>query len=309
MLFSVGYYLSSDSVISTNDLLIGQRGLGVVAPGVSDSATTVLAISPGVPPGNYYLGAIADFTGSRGEANETNNAILGGPITISSGPELEASSVKGPSVSGTSLSILITNAVRNTGTGNSGPFAVGIYLSSTSNSTSNAVKLASRSISNLGPAMTDTASTPVHLSTSLVPGPYYVIVTADDADVVAEMNEANNAASTPILILTGPDLVVTAVSGPESVSLGGSILVTNCVENRSMLAVTSPFRVGLYLSVDTRITTNDLRIGTRTITTGLAGGESSTAVTMVNLPVLSTGRYRLGAIVDYDDEAVEADES
>src|SRR5207249_2496175 len=65
----------------------------------------------------------------------------------------------------------------------------------------------------------------------------------------------------------------------------------------------------LYLSVDTRITTNDLRIGTRTIATGLAAGESSTAATLVNLPFLSTGRYRLGAIVDDIDGAVESDES
>src|SRR5206468_6049201 len=119
--------------ISTNDLRIGERSLGILLPGASDSASTLLSIPLDVPPGSYYLGAIADYQGARGEANENNNAILGGPITISVGPDLEVSLVSGPSVSGTSLSIVITNSVRNAGTGNPGPFIVGIYLSSASN--------------------------------------------------------------------------------------------------------------------------------------------------------------------------------
>src|SRR5262249_8175888 len=112
-----------------------------------------------------------------------------------------------------------------------------------------------------------------------------------------------------ILILKGPDLVVTSVSGPASVGVGGSILVTSRVENASMLDLTSSFRVGLYLSVNTQITTNDLMIGMRRITNGLAAGQNSTAITLVNLPVLAAGHYQLGAIVDDAGEATEADES
>jgi subtilase family serine protease len=307
--FSVGFYLSADPVIGTNDYRLGERTLNILVAGTASSATTILSIPPGLPAGTYYLGAIADDRAVRGESNEFNNGIVTGPITIAIGPDLQVASVIAPAVAGTGLFIQITNSIQNAGTGNPGPFNFAVYLSPVTTLTTNAILLARRPLPGLDAGTTLTTNTLVALSSQLVPGPYYILVVVDDTDDVMESNENNNAASTPILILKGPDLVVTSVTNPDQAAIGATILVTNRVENTGFLPVTAPIRVGLYLSSNDQITTNDLRIGSRLIPAGLAVGEGSTDVTPVTLPFLSTGPYRLGAIVDDIETVPESDES
>src|SRR5712692_6123797 len=72
----------------------------------------------------------------------------------------------------------------------------------------------------------------------------------------------------------GPDLIVTAVSGPGTAGTGGAITITNTVRNMGMTDIGATFSVGLYLSTEAIITTNDLRIGTRTVA-GLGAGQIS----------------------------------
>ena len=70
-----------------------------------------------------------------------------------------------------------------------------------------------------------------------------------------------------------------------------------------------PFRVGVYLSDDDTITTDDTLIGWRD-GLDLSAAQSSTASTTITLPLdLTPGTYHLGAIVDDLDLVAEGDET
>jgi hypothetical protein len=57
----VGFYLSSDSTISTADRFIGECIISVLDPGASSPCNLIAVQLPNVPPSTYYLGAIVDY--------------------------------------------------------------------------------------------------------------------------------------------------------------------------------------------------------------------------------------------------------
>jgi len=72
--FAVKFYLSVDVTINAaEDILVGQRIVGGLAPGASDVADTYLTIPDSAAPGDYYLGAIADADDEVVESSEDNN--------------------------------------------------------------------------------------------------------------------------------------------------------------------------------------------------------------------------------------------
>jgi subtilase family serine protease len=94
--FYVGFFLSSDPLVTEADLWIGSRWLGGLAPGGSSSASTVVTIPANLAPGTYYLGMIVDdfatYIGDEWdgyyvhdnakESDETNNTLSGGTIVV-----------------------------------------------------------------------------------------------------------------------------------------------------------------------------------------------------------------------------------
>lgn len=79
---SAGIYLSTDSIITTDDILIGTRPVAALTAGTSWIANTSVTIPTDLPPGNYYLGTIADYNNIEVESVETNNALTGAMLTI-----------------------------------------------------------------------------------------------------------------------------------------------------------------------------------------------------------------------------------
>jgi subtilase family serine protease len=78
----VRFYLSADNVITSADTQIGSRWVGALAAGASSADTTTVTVPPGLAPGTYYLGAIADSDNYQPETNETNNALAGATIIV-----------------------------------------------------------------------------------------------------------------------------------------------------------------------------------------------------------------------------------
>jgi lectin-like protein/CARDB protein len=74
--FSHGYYLSADSIITTGDLLLGTEStVASLAPDASQSfGARTLTIPVNTPPGNYFIGLLADRTNAVAEGRENNNA-------------------------------------------------------------------------------------------------------------------------------------------------------------------------------------------------------------------------------------------
>jgi YD repeat-containing protein len=80
--FYVGIYLSADSAITINDRLLGYAYVGGLGSGAEVNQDTSVTIPADTVTGPYFLGAVADYTGTLLESNEANNALAGNPITI-----------------------------------------------------------------------------------------------------------------------------------------------------------------------------------------------------------------------------------
>jgi subtilase family serine protease len=96
--FYVGIFLSSDPVITANDLLLGYRYVPGLGPGGESSASTTVTIPAGLAPGTYHLGVIADdfvvticdewyeycssYIDQAKESDEANNALAGNAVVV-----------------------------------------------------------------------------------------------------------------------------------------------------------------------------------------------------------------------------------
>jgi hypothetical protein len=86
--FTVGFYLSTDSTITTGDTLLGQATVSTaVNPGDTfgqSSPGKQLTIPAGTADGSYYVGMVVDAGGNVGESNEGNNTAWDS-LAVSSG--------------------------------------------------------------------------------------------------------------------------------------------------------------------------------------------------------------------------------
>ena len=84
--FRVGFYYSTDNVITTSD---PAASLTCLFPSLADTSSCngPVDIPLGLPPGTYYFGAFADITDMVTEKSETNNGRVSdsGQITIQAG--------------------------------------------------------------------------------------------------------------------------------------------------------------------------------------------------------------------------------
>jgi hypothetical protein len=71
--FDIGFYLSSDSFISTGDILLAYDTGWWGTAGFTGTFTRNVTIPGWIAPGTYYLGFIIDPSNHIGEKNESNN--------------------------------------------------------------------------------------------------------------------------------------------------------------------------------------------------------------------------------------------
>ena len=71
---TTGIYISTDSTITSSDMLIASNVTPALGGGVSDAEGALLTFPGNIAPGTYFLGALADSAGQITEKNELNNA-------------------------------------------------------------------------------------------------------------------------------------------------------------------------------------------------------------------------------------------
>ncbi len=224
--------------------------------------------------------------------------------------DLVMTQISGPASAATGTKVGLVNTVKNQGVSNAGSFYVSLYLSTDTTITTADIRVGTRLISSsLSAGGTSSATTSVTIPAALSAGTYYIGAIADCNNTQTETDETNNALTGNTIVLTiGADLVVSAINGPSSATRGTSIGVSSTVKNQGT-GSSSSFTVGLYASTDAVITTADTRIGTRSVAS-LAAGASSSATTNVTIPSTApVGTYYIGAIADYNNTALENNET
>jgi len=302
---TIAIYLSSDPVITTTDLPIGTRAV-VLPSGVISTTVTAVALSGTLSNGLYYLGAIADYNNIIREGSEANNWLATMTIDIRPGIDLAVASASAPTSAASGSTLTVSNVVRNLGTDNAPASALGIYLSADPVITTADTRVGAPSIAALAAGQSITNGTAVYIPNSVAAGSYYWGVIADYANALPETDEVNNIlAANTIDITVGADLTVRNVTGPASVTASTVFYVSNVVQNIGA-GDSAPFsRVGVYLSSDAIITTNDLLIGFRNINTIVAGATNIGGVGSTVPAATAAGAYYIGAFVDYQDRVVE----
>jgi hypothetical protein len=201
-----GYYLSADSVLSTDDALI--YVMQPVPNGVVCAyynSVSLQQIRGTTSQGTYYMIAKVDYLNSIVESNETNNTFVIGTITLTPDLTLVNLTIPTPSVEiGKILSFGYTMRSIGTAAVNS-PFRVTQFLSTDNVLSANDVSMGGNDIANL-PIGAQTISTAAQIPVSLTTGQYFLILKIDGNNQISESNEDNNVLVSPAKITINPNV-------------------------------------------------------------------------------------------------------
>jgi subtilase family serine protease len=302
---ATGYYLSTNSTIGTGDVFLGSRSVDALAPGAGASGSASLQIPLDTAPGNYYIVARADWNGAVGETTETNNDRNSSTIKI--GGDLVVSALGAPAVGMATGSITITDTTTNSGTTTLPESATGFYLSLNSSYSADDIFLGSRDVSPLGASQASAASTQVVIPLGTPSASYFVLGVADFNRVVPEINETNNTKAIGTLRV-GPDVNVSAVTGPSSAARGSSITAGDTTRNVG--GDTMPESVtSFYLSTNTTLDGTDELLGSRPVPSLAAGASDSGSLSLTIPATKNPGTYYIIAKADGPNATAEPQEN
>jgi subtilisin family serine protease/subtilase family serine protease len=301
---TTGFFLSTNLSLDAADVFLGSRHVPPLTPGAADVWSTTLRIPASMATGSYYVLAKADSEGAVPEDKETNNVKASGAVRI--GPDLVVSAVSAPATAAAGSAISVSDATKNQGGGDAAASTTRFYLSTNSALDSADVILGVRQAPPLAAGASDSASTAIVIPTDTPAGTYYVIAQADTANVVRETIETNNARASSAMKI-GPDLTVTAVSGPSSAAAGGTITMSDTTTNQGA-GTAAASATGFYLSTNGSLSTDDVFLGSRPVGE-LAAGATATASVALQLPAdTQAGSYYVIARADWNNAVAETSE-
>lgn len=267
----------------------------------------------------YYFTATVASVNMRFPASVSDIA----PRIVASYIDLVMASVsKGVSSVGNGASFVISSEEKNdgtidtTGAGNT----VGFYLSLDDKITPADTPIGSRVVAGLAAGNSDSASTSVTVPPTMEPGKYYVGACADVIRAQAESNENNNCSlasgdtvgAATITVIRAVDLVIASVS--KSVTIvpwEGSFEIFSRETNQGTTSMSAAANaVAFYLSADSRITTGDLQIGSKSVSRLAAKASSTAEAALAVVPEnVRPGVYYVGACADADSVQIETIET
>ena len=297
-------YLSRDTTVSTDDIVLGSRAVPALDPNAFDRLVTQVTIPAGTAPGAWFVIARADSEGAVAETNETNQT-LSQAITLI-GPDLSISALSAPTKVAPGASLTIDDTTLNSGAVPAGPSVTRFYLSLDAVLDASDTVLASRPVGTLtANGGFSTGATPVTLPSTITNGAYFILAVADADSSLTETTRANNVASRGIAI--GPDLTVTSLTAPVRAGSGVTINVTDQTANIG--PGNAPItETRFYLSASGTLA-DAVQIGSRPIA-ALTAGTSSSLTTQLLIPAtIPTGAYFVLARADGAEGTFEVDET
>src|SRR5262249_36576325 len=217
---ATGYYLSANTSLDSNDVLLGTRSIPALAVGASDAGSTTVTIPAATATGTYYVIAKADQGDSVPESQESNNTKWSTSIAV--GPDLTVSALTVPTTAGAGGTIAVTDTTTNSGGGAAAPTTTSFYLSANVSLDASDTLIGSRSVGALAAGAASTATTSLTIPAGTATGLYYVIAQADSANAVVEAQEANNTKFGVTQV--GADLTVTSITVPAAAGAGTTIV-------------------------------------------------------------------------------------
>ncbi len=305
-------YLSSDPVLSSNDVQTCTSALATLDPGAEQTLTancTVSAYAAAVSGPAYLIVRAASAAGVLDPNPANDTAAVAIQVNA---PDLAVSSVAAPSAAGTLQTITVSATVVNQGAGNANPSALSLTLVSASTGTM-LVSLGNFQVGALAAGGQQTVSTTYTLPSNLTEGSYLIRATADGTGAVPESDESNNSTSRPLTIGL-PDLTFGPVSFPASAAQGDTVPVTVTIVNQGA-GDSKAFSVSIVLTRDgnvcTRRTTcdesdDDWWLGYVSVP-GLAAGAQVTLTIPTPLPAdFVPLSWPVIGLIDWDNRVAES---
>ena len=315
----VGYYLSEDNYITTDDIYIGRDYVKQLATGRLSLESFVFdSESLGLANGSYYVGAIADYQSLILEETESNNECYHSIQQVNIGVKSDLDATCGV-LSYNSNNISISNVITtNNGPGKTGVSYTASFLSLDQEYSPDDILIDSEYIwsLNVGQSKVGNMSADLSKRQNIPSGNYYVLIVADFQSTEEESNELNNICihtSQQINIAnnqTSSDLVIDC--GDVNIS-GDIVQFSNVSVTNIGSSPTSTYGfVGYYLSSTNSIPGNpSYKVGADyfpTLSVG-SGSSESISVNLNNYSYIPPGSYYLGAKVDYSGRIAELNEN
>jgi beta propeller repeat protein len=188
--FTVKYYLSTDSTITSSDVYLGSKTISGLAGKKSSLIYMRLKIPLNVS-GNYYLGAVVDSSNAVVETNEFNNTkATSNQINIKT-RDIAITSLTAPTTATRGKKVNVNYTIKNSGTESVSNASVNYYLSKDTKFSSSDTFLGSLSIS-MSAGASSASNISLNIPSTVAKGTYYIIAVADEYNTIVESNETNN---------------------------------------------------------------------------------------------------------------------
>jgi len=297
----VGFYLSEDANIDTNDQLIATHTVAKSING-GESINEMASISIPVQntmSGKYYIGAIVNPGKFRLENNYENNVAGSSPIDLFVDIDLVAKKLSLDNnilIAGEKLNTTFT--IENTGTTNVDKVTVYYYLSGDEVlNLSRDRSVGSKVINNINAGSSIDFNYSVYPPTRyLTQGKYYLFVRIDGANpVISDKDKTNNViASEPFDLKWDVDVSIVSVSyDASSAQSGTSKTATVIFKNFGTTNANGRVYMQAHLSKDAILSDDDIYISNTYVSYGLSGGRQITKTIPTSLPDVSSGNYQL----------------
>jgi serine protease AprX len=302
---STAFYLSVNTTLDASDTSLGSFPVPFLEAGAFADATVPLTIPAGTAPGTYRLIAKADGPGEITETTETNNTRASATFRV--GPDLLVSVFTAPATAGAGVTVSVTDTAANQGGGSAAESLTEFYLSANAAWDTGDTLLGSRSVPTLAPGGTNVVTTLLTIPGSTAIGSWYIVAKADASNSVAEALETNNVKASAV-IKVGPDLTVSALTGPTSAVRGTTIAMTATTRNAGGGSAGSS-TTSFYLSINNALDATDLLLGSSSVP-ALAGDGSDSTPTSLTIPTtVATGSYYVIAKADAPGVVAETSET
>jgi len=314
---AVYYYLSLDNTITTDDTVLTFDVILILNAGASASTSKNITLPTNLPTGTYYLGGWADKDNAIAESNETNNQQVS-TIRIT-GTRCSDDRYEEDDSSATAKTYEIGTIQTHTHCADDndwvafnviGGTSYGIITSELGTQADTRLELfdtdrTTRLAADNDGGYVGQASSLSWMAPSS--GTYYIRTTTQQGlKQIGPDTEYNLTIAKP-----APDLTVSSlgINGSTNLTSGDLVPVTYTVNNQGMEDAAAT-ELGVYLSTDPEVTTDDRLIGTVNIAALNIGASDADRLDFwAALPGdVTDGTYYLAVIADHDNSVSEMNE-